>query len=487
MTPSIWLGTEDSFHHYLFSAYRMMDKFGSDVKLRESISFGDPVDDIIDVHGNVGIVSIDGPLIDTPDMFDRLMGVTSYSDITEGINRHLENKKVSDIVLVMNTPGGDASGIGEVSSYIAEAKNVKPITSWTGKSALSAGYWIASSASKLRASKMAEVGSIGAIATVTSVARMLKEEGIDVHIERAGKHKALIHPAEELSEEGKKVLKAKVGQLHDFFLEHVTNERPQLKMSEKSKWGEGQTYFTDEAIGLGLVDGPAMSLGELVTGLQVKSKSGKGKSQTKLTETCHNGRLSNRTEEASMKTKQVLLSDEARAQLASGAPLEAVAHTVSQEEAETDKVEETETEVEVETEAEEIKAKVEETLEAKPESDNLAEFLQARLDARESELMELRVQKTQMETQLTALKDVESTLQPIAVEAINRLQIALGQSPSNLKGLPAASLAEQYAALKDDFNKRFKAGPVAQGASDESREGRSLAELRIMSSVKGGK
>lgn len=479
MTPSIWLGTEDSFHHYLFSAYRMLDKFGSDVKLRESISFGDPVEDIIDVHGNVGIVSIDGPLIDTPDMFDRLMGVTSYSDITEGINRHLENKKVSDIVLVMNTPGGDASGIGEVSSYIAEAKNVKPITSWTGKSALSAGYWIASSASKLRASKMAEVGSIGAIATVTSVARMLKEEGIDVHIERAGKHKALIHPAEELSEEGKKVLKAKVGQLHDFFLEHVTNERPQLKMSEKSKWGEGQTYFTEEAIGLGLVDGPSMSLGELVTGLQVKSKS--GKSQTKLAGTCHNGKLNHSIDEASMKTKQVLLSDEARAQLASGAPLEAVAHTVA--ETETDKVEE----AEVKTEAEEIEGKVEETLEAKHESGNLSEFLQARLDARESELMELKVQKTQMETQLTALKDVESTLQPIAVEAINRLQIALGQSPSNLKGLPAASLAEQYAALKDDFNKRFKAGPVAQGASDESREGRSLAELRIMSSVKGGK
>ena len=479
MTPSIWLGTEDSFHHYLFSAYRMMDKFGSDVKLRESFAIGDPVEDIIDVHGNVGIVSIDGPLIDTPDMFDRIMGVTSYSDITEGINRHLEDKKVSDIVLVMNTPGGDASGIGEVSNFIADAKNVKPITSWTGKSALSAGYWIASSASKLRASRMAEVGSIGAIATVTSVARMLKEEGIDVHVERAGTHKALIHPAEELSDEGKKVLKAKVGQLHDFFLEHVTGERPQLKMSEKSKWGEGQTYFTDEAIGLGLVDGPAMSLGELVTGLQARSKSKSGRGQTKMAESCHNGKLSQQTKEAGMKTKQVLLSDEARAQLASGAPLEAVAHTLAETETEIETGEAEETPVETkepDTSGTETKA------EEKTEKGNLAEFLQARLEARESEMMELKVQKTQMETQLTALKDVESTLQPIAVEAINRLQIALGQSPSNMKGLPAASLAEQYAALKDDFNKRFKAGPVAQGASDESREGRSLAELRIMSS-----
>ena len=502
MIPQIWLGTEHSFQNYLFSLYQFGDKLA---QLKGAFEFDDPVESIMDKHGDVGIISIDGPLVDSPDMMDRFFGVTGYSDVTEAINRHLEDKGVKSLVLSLNTPGGDASGIGEVSSFIAEAKQIKPVHSWTGKSALSAGYWIGSSGSSFHASKMAETGSIGAIATYTSIARRLKDEGIDVHVERGGKQKALLHPAEELSEEGKKLLKAKVGQLHDFFLEHVTSERPQLRLSEKSQWGEGQTFFTKESIEKGLLDGPAMTLGELVASLQSKKQS---KSASHSSNSSHSsnfgnssnfGRSTNQLKSSTLSgkmtgahnhgtndmTKQVLLSEKAQAQLASGVPIEEIDKNELMASSEESVESEAPTETEVKTEEVAAEGTVAETkVEDTTTGKSVESYLKEQLKERETELMELRVQKSQMETQLNALKDVESTLQPIAIEAINRMQIALGQSPSTLKGLPAASLAEQYGALKEDFNKRFKSGQLSQGATDDSRQGRSLEELRLMSSVK---
>lgn len=494
MIPQIWLGTEHSFQNYLFSLYQFGDKLA---QLKGAFEFDDPVESIMDKHGDVGIISIDGPLVDSPDMMDRFFGVTGYSDVTEAVNRHLEDKGVKSLVLSLNTPGGDASGIGEVSSFIAEAKQIKPVHSWTGKSALSAGYWIGSSGSSFHASKMAETGSIGAIATYTSIARRLKDEGIDVHVERGGKQKALLHPAEELSEEGKKLLKAKVGQLHDFFLEHVTSERPKLKLSEKSQWGEGQTFFTKESIEKGLLDGPAMTLGELVASLQTKKPSksaghsgSSGRSTNLLKSSTLSGKMTgSHNHGTNDMTKQVLLSEKAQALLASGVPIEEIDKNELMASPEESVESEAPTETEVKTE--EVAAEgtgtgvaAETKAEGTTTGKSVESYLKEQLKERETELMELRVQKSQMETQLNSLKDVESTLQPIAIEAINRMQIALGQSPSTLKGLPAASLAEQYGALKEDFNKRFKSGQLSQGATDDSRQGRSLEELRLMSSVK---
>ena len=171
--------------------------------------------------------------------------------------------------------------------------------------------------------------------------------------------------------------------------------------------------------------------------------------------------------------KQILLSDEAQAQVALGVPLEQVEHTEVEAEPEV-KAEAVKAEVKTETKAEDL------AVELREAADPLSDFLKAQVKELQTELYQAKLDLSQHQSKVGQLQDVESKLAPIAIEAINRLQIALGQTPSTMTGLPATSLAEQYTAVKSEFDARFKTGRLTQPASDPAQSGRSLAELRLI-------
>ena len=101
---------------------------------------------------------------------------------------------------------------------------------------------------------------------------MLEADGVDVKVVRSGKYKALLHPYEPISEAGLKEVEAKGAQLHGFFIEHIQSMRPNLS-SRVAQWGEGQTFFGEEAVQLGLADGPPMSLNTLVKNLKSRQNT----------------------------------------------------------------------------------------------------------------------------------------------------------------------------------------------------------------------
>ena len=79
----------------------------------------------------------------------------------------------------------------------------------------------------------------------------------------------------------------------------------------------------------------------------------------------------------------------------------------------------------------------------------------------------------------SAATDAEAALAPIAREAIQRLQVALRQTPISLAGLPAPVLAAQYAAVRAEFERVMPVGMRAQSGHDESREPQDLGEQRL--------
>lgn len=464
MIPSIWLGSEASFSRHL--QLRLFYQENRTGYLSEEAAFlrAEHEDDeptlseylasrMIEKQGGVGIVSIDGALTSDESFYNLWFGDVAYPTIATAVNALLLDSEVQTIVTSWNSPGGDASGINDLGTFLKEAGKIKPIHAWTGTSALSAAYWAAACCKSVRSSDLGETGSIGAIMQFTSVARRLQEDGVDVHIERAGRHKALLQPSEELSEAGKALMQEKVSKLHTFFIDHIEAARPSLKSAARSKWAEGKTYYADEAIALGLVDGPAISLNGLVAKLQKA-----------------NDRTASNLRGTTM-AKQVLLDPQAAAALASGVSIEELkAQGVSTEEVElTDDAPPAEAPADPET-------KLLET------GEGLATYLKDRVTDLEAKLVDHQLRLARAEEQVTQLRGLESALAPIAIEATQRLQVALGQAPSTLLGLPAATLAETYSATKIEFDKRFRSGRVSAEASDEARTSRhTLAEQRLMS------
>ena len=454
-----WLGTEASLHQVLHAielyeqnpALYPPKLFHSD----DDEEAQDANTDLIQVEDDIGYLYVDGPLTSQESWLDSFFGIVSYPRIARNarsLAQMYQDGDIKQIVHVWNSPGGDASGINGLSEVLRGTLNVAPDTvSYTNGIAMSAGYWLASINPKLHVDKMAEVGSIGVISTIKSYARMLEEEGIDVKVVRSGKFKALLHPYEPISEAGLREVEQRGAELHRFFLEHVEAQRPNLR-GGRNAWGEGQTFFGEKAIEIGLADGPAMTLNTLVSRLKARHNTGNTSPYSYSTDRGN-----------PMTVKQVVFPSEAeQAMVASGVELEAVAHQ---------EVELPDTVVTADTEAAVVQPEATEDL--------VASFLRAELKEVRTELDELKVKLAIAEQERVKLAAVEEQLAPIVREATNKLQIALRQTPTNLAGLPAAVLATQYAEIKAQFERTMPVGAHARSETDTSREPQDAGEQRL--------
>lgn len=123
--------------------------------------------------------------------------------------------------------------------------------------------------------------------------------------------------------------------------------------------------------------------------------------------------------------------------------------------------------------------------EAKPSVDvSLTAYLQDKVTALETKTVELTLRAEKAEAKLAEAAGLDELLRPIVIEATQRLQIALGQTPNTFAEVPSRALAGSYRATLEEFEKRFKAGRQSVQAQDDSRQAKSLAELRLVSSAR---
>lgn len=177
-----------------------------------------------------------------------------------------------------------------------------------------------------------------------------------------------------------------------------------------------------------------------------------------------------------MKPKVLFATAADQAAVAAGAALNAVPHEELPDDAEG----ETEPEpmaaqatvVETVATAEQIKVDL-------PAEPGLVAFLQGEIASLRAQCDELKLKLDHAKQSASAATDAEAALAPIAREAIQRLQVALRQTPISLAGLPAPVLAAQYAAVRAEFERVMPVGMRAQSGHDESREPQDLGEQRL--------
>lgn len=181
-------------------------------------------------------------------------------------------------------------------------------------------------------------------------------------------------------------------------------------------------------------------------------------------------------------TQKVLFpNEEVRAQVASGVDLSQVPHEVVEDEPEGGEgEEEVEAAGEEGSEAQAADQAPEQQTEASEQGESsVLGFLRSELRDAQAQILALSTEKEGLSTKITQLSAVESTLAPIVIEAIQRLQVGLGQTPTTLDGLPAATLAQQYAQVRETFERRYPAGrrSLAEGTADRTPV--DIAEARL--------
>ncbi|MEM7706611.1 MAG: S49 family peptidase [Pseudomonadota bacterium] len=200
-------------------------------------------------ESGVAVLNISGPLLAREVGF---CSPLSYDAIRGSIETALEDPRVNQIVLRMDTPGGHASGAFELAEFIFESRGKKPIVAAVDPLAASAGYLIAASADRVYLGPTGQVGSIGTAWMHESIAGMNEQMGREVTTVYFGAHKVDGNRNFPLSEQARARAQSEVDQLGNEFVAAVARYRGLTPDAVAAT--EALVYRGQEAINLGLAD-----------------------------------------------------------------------------------------------------------------------------------------------------------------------------------------------------------------------------------------
>jgi signal peptide peptidase SppA len=202
------------------------------------------------------VIPIHGPISRRQDFFSLLFGIQSAttSGIANALRAAVADPGVGQIVLHVDSPGGETDGITELAAEIYEARARKPITAFIDTTAGSAAYWLASQADQIIVTPSGQVGSIGVFALHLDRSGELEQAGIAPTFIQAGKYKTEESPLHPLTDEARVSVQARVDAFYSMFTKDVARGRGVPVDTVRSQFGEGRMVLAKDAVTRGMAD-----------------------------------------------------------------------------------------------------------------------------------------------------------------------------------------------------------------------------------------
>ena len=157
-----------------------------------------------------------------------------------------------EVVLRLESGGGMVHSYGLASSQLARIRDAGvPLTVCIDKVAASGGYMMACIGDKIISAPFAILGSIGVVAQLPNVNRLLKKHDIDFEVLTAGEYKRTLTVFGENTEKGREKFQEDLDITHRLFKNFVARYRPQLAIDEVAT---GEVWLGIAALENQLVD-----------------------------------------------------------------------------------------------------------------------------------------------------------------------------------------------------------------------------------------
>ncbi len=202
--------------------------------------------------GNVAIISLNGIITTTGDsggLFSE--DIINSKKIVKLLDKVNKNKDIKAVIFEIDSPGGSPVASEEIANAIKKLN--KTTVAVIREVGASGGYWIASAANKVYASKMSVTGSIGVIASRLEFAGLLQNYNITYRRLVAGKYKDAGSPYKEMTEEEQMLYQDLLDKLHDYFIQTVAENR-NLSIERVKELATGFIFLGEEAKQVGLID-----------------------------------------------------------------------------------------------------------------------------------------------------------------------------------------------------------------------------------------
>ena len=157
-----------------------------------------------------------------------------------------------EVVLRLESGGGMVHSYGLASSQLARIRQAGiPLTVCIDKVAASGGYMMACIGQKIISAPFAILGSIGEVAQLPNVNRLLKKHDIDYEVLTAGEYKRTLTVFGENTEKGREKFQQDLDITHQLFKNFVAQYRPQLAIDQVAT---GEVWLGVAAVDMLLVD-----------------------------------------------------------------------------------------------------------------------------------------------------------------------------------------------------------------------------------------
>ncbi|MDN7142399.1 protease SohB [Pseudomonas sp. JQ170] len=157
-----------------------------------------------------------------------------------------------EVVLRLESGGGMVHSYGLAASQLARIRQAGiPLTICIDKVAASGGYMMACIGEKIVSAPFAILGSIGVVAQLPNVNRLLKKHDVDFEVFTAGEYKRTVTVFGENTEKGREKFQEDLDVTHQLFKDFVSRYRPQLHIDEVAT---GEVWLGVAALNKQLVD-----------------------------------------------------------------------------------------------------------------------------------------------------------------------------------------------------------------------------------------
>lgn len=221
------------------------------------------------MQGNTAVISIVGSLVNRGAWIGTNSGLTSYEGIAAQVREAASDPQAKNILLDIDSPGGEATGMFALAQLISEVAKTKTVIAMVNDMAASAAYGIASAASEIVVSPTSMVGSIGVVLTHLDRSGELAQKGVKATLIYAGAHKVDGNPFGSLSESVKADLQIEVAKFYDQFVSLVAQGRGAKLTEAMARATEARVFLGQEAVDRGLADRVA-SLDAVLSDLSTK-------------------------------------------------------------------------------------------------------------------------------------------------------------------------------------------------------------------------
>jgi serine protease SohB len=160
--------------------------------------------------------------------------------------------KQDEVLVRLESGGGTVHGYGLAASQLQRIRDRDiSLTISVDKVAASGGYMMACVGNKIIAAPFAIIGSIGVLAQIPNLNRLLKKHDVDFEQLYAGEYKRTLTLFGENTEKGRSKMQEELEETHTLFKNFVKSQRPMLDIDSVAT---GEHWLGTRALELGLVD-----------------------------------------------------------------------------------------------------------------------------------------------------------------------------------------------------------------------------------------